>query len=124
MAALHASRLALAVPIFQMETVHVDVAVEEAQEIRYAPPLIVPGIQVVLKQFLVGCQALMMPLPARQLSSSQEARVAVVPAGGVGGVEVGGITSAVCRGGDVMVVPTLAAALLVQSTTADPPPML
>lgn len=124
MAALHASQLAVAVPMLQTDTFHVDAAELDAHEMRYAPPVVVPDTWGVLKHDLVGCQALMTALPLRQLASPQEATVAVVPADADDGAEIGGTTRSACRGGEVMVVPTLAAAASVQSSTIDPPSML
>jgi len=84
-----------------------------------------PGVEPVLEHDFDGCQAEKDALPSKHSSSChREATVAVVPAGSAGVAEVYGTIIEACIGGDVMVVPILAAALLEQSSTIDPPAML
>ena len=105
----------------QSETVQV----EPEHATRYAPPFVVPGVEPVLEHDLDGKQAVMVALPSKHSASGHcEATVAVVPVGSAGVAEVYGTIKEACIGGDVMVVPTLAAAPVVQSSTIDPPAML
>ena len=121
MAALQSLALELSDPVFQIETVQV----EPEHATRYDPPSAVPGVEPVLEHDFDGYQAVKDALPSKHSASGHcEATVAVVPAGSAGVAEVYGTIMEACIGGEVMVVPTLVAALLEQSSTIDPPAML